>query len=135
MMKKIRAIHSDKDRVICVATSGKLDFYYQPVRDTACMWLHQILFSGSVFAYFRNHGCNMNSYGYSLTIGELYKFSDYKNPKLSRLFSRLPSIIDYVITYEFQQIHEGQIMKCLNNTSIKQFIKQPYYVNYDGGAA
>lgn len=129
-MKKITAPHTNKDRVICVVSPCKLDFYYQPVRTNDRLWLMQTPFSGSVFAYFRDHGRNM-----SLTIAEVYNFSKHKNPKLSRLFSRLPSAIEYVIKYEGEQILEAPIMKSLYNTSFEKILKQSSYVNYDDRVA
>lgn len=139
MAKKICAPHSDRDRVVAVATpDGKLDFYYQPVRSNEHLWLLQMPFSGSVFAYFRDHGCNIGniaSRGYSLTLQEMYKFNKYKNPKLSRLFSRLPSSIEYVLKYETEQVLEAPIMKSLYNSSFEKLLKQTNYVNYEDRVA
>lgn len=129
-MKKINAPHSNKDRVVCEATPGKLDLHFQPIRTNDRMWLMQIPFSGSVFAYFRDQGRNM-----SLTIAEVYGFKSYKNPKLSRLFSRLPSAIEYVIKYEGEQILEAPAMKSLYNTSFEKILKQSSYVNCDDRVA
>ena len=56
-------------------------------------------------------------------------------PKLSRLFSRLPSAIEYVIKYEGEQILEAPIMKSLYNTSFEKILKQSSYVNYDDRVA
>lgn len=123
-------VKTNKDRVICVVSPCKLDFYYQPVRTNDRLWLMQTPFSGSVFAYFRDQGRNM-----SLTIAEVYSFKSYKSPKLSHLFSRLPSAIEYVIKYEGEQILEAPIMKSLYNTSFEKILKQSSYVNYDDRAA
>ena len=129
-MKKIKSIHSSKDRVVCVATPGKLDFYYQPARTKERLWLLQQPFSGSIWHYFYDKGRNMYDRSYSLTIAELYKFNDYKSPKLNRLFSRLPSVIDYVIT-ESALNSETTIMENLYSTQVKKRREQICYTNYD----
>ena len=132
-IKRIRAPHSEKDRIVCVATSGKLDFYYQPEHTNDRFWLLQQPFSGSIWHYFQNKGCNMFGHGFSLTISELYMFRNFKNPKLSRLFSRLPSSIDYVIKNEGEDYLETPVRKNLFNMSFEKFLKQKtnYMENYD----
>ena len=131
-MKKINA--SNKSRVVCVATPGHLDFYFQLERVCDRQWLLQMPFSGSVWAYFRDHGSNIADRGYSLTIAQVYKFRSHQNPKLSRLFSRLPAAINYVVN-ESEQFLEAPVMKSLFDTSFEKLLKQTNYVNYEDRVA
>lgn len=95
-MKRIKSPHDNKDRIICVATDGHHDFYYQPVGTKDRYWLSRCDFSGSIFDHFRSKGRNMEGLGFSLSIRELYKFNR-GNIKLVRLMDRIPGQVDYVI--------------------------------------
>ena len=95
-MNKIKSPHDNKDRIICVATDGYNDFYYQPVGTKDRYWLTRCEFSGSIFDHFRSKGRNLESLGFSLSIRELYK-SSRDNVKLVRLMDRIPGQVDYVI--------------------------------------
>lgn len=96
-MKRIRAPHDNKDRIICVAMDGHHDFYYQPVGSKARYWLSGYDFGGSVFDHFRSRGRNMEGRGFSLTIRELYGFRKWGNVKLAHQMERIPGQVDYVI--------------------------------------
>ena len=96
-MKRIRSPHDNKDRIICVATDGHHDFYYQPVDSKARYWLSGYDFGGSVFDHFRSKGRNMEDRGFSLTIGEFYDFRKWGNVKLAHQMERIPGQVDYVI--------------------------------------
>lgn len=97
-MKRINAKHDNKDRIVCVTTTDKHEFYYQPVNSKEILWLFDTKeFSGSVFAYFRNHGKKYKDKSYSLTIKELYEFKNYSNSKLAKIIQRIPNMVEYVI--------------------------------------
>lgn len=98
-MKKIKAPHDNKSRVICVSTPGRHHFYYQPAGTKDRYWLAEYPFSGSIFAYFRDKGRNLHERGFSLTIGQLYEFRSYSNVRLAQVMNHLPGQIDYVIRY------------------------------------
>ena len=54
-MKKMKAKHHEKDRIVCVSLPGKQSFYYQPVGTKERLWLFDTDFSGSVFVFFRQN--------------------------------------------------------------------------------
>lgn len=97
-MKKIKNVNQ-KDRVICVTLSGGHEFYYQPVNSKERIWLFETEdFSGSIFAYFRDNGRNIDGRGFSLTIKQVYEFKKFQNVKLCKLFTdRIPKMVEYVI--------------------------------------
>lgn len=95
-MNRIKYHHDNKDRIICVSTDGRHDFYYQPFGTKDRYWLSGCDFSGSIFDHFRSKGRNMEGLGFSLSIRELYKFNR-DNIKLIRLMDRIPGQVDYVI--------------------------------------
>ena len=99
-MKKIKnSLANQKDRVVCVTVKGAHKFYYQPSKSKERLYLFTTEdFSGSIFAYFRDNGRCMGGRGFSLTIKELYEDRKmYRNPKIGKIFDRLPGIIDYVL--------------------------------------
>ena len=97
-MRRIYSYHSNKDRIVCEATMEKLHFYYQSARTHNKYWLFDSeTFSGSVFSYFRDRGRAIDENSYSLTVGELYRFNKYYNPKLSKTINRIPAQVDYII--------------------------------------
>lgn len=104
-MKKIKAQVNPKDRVVCVTVTGAHKFYYQPYKSKERMYLFTTEdFSGSVFAYFRDNGRCMSGCGFSLTIKELYEDrKSYRNPKIAKIFERLPVMIDYVLREHTEQ--------------------------------
>lgn len=94
-MKKINARINQKDRVICVTGEGFHSFYYQPSGTKDRIPLFPVYeFSGSVFAFFRDKGRNMEGRGFSLTIKELYEYKRYKNVKLTAVVNRIPVMIN-----------------------------------------
>lgn len=95
-MKRIKAMHSDNDRIICVSMPKKQVFYYQVYGTNSRQYLFETKFSGSVFGYFRSRGRSLGR-GYSLTIKELYKFRDYRIWELSHVIERIPVILDYIL--------------------------------------
>ena len=97
-MRKIKSSFNQKDRVICVTVPGGHEFYYQPAgsRDRILLFVTRG-FSGSVFAYFRDKGRNLEGQGHSLTVRELYRFKDFRNVKLTAVIQRIPAMIDYVL--------------------------------------
>lgn len=97
-MKKINKKHDNKDRIICVTDIGKHKFYYQPVGTKERFWLFDTKnFSGSVFAFFRKHGRNLDGIGFSMTIKELYEVGNGHNVKISKIMDRIPVQIEYVL--------------------------------------
>ncbi len=103
-MKKIKASFDQKDRIVCVTNQGCHEFYYQPVGSKERILLFMTdEFSGSVFAYFRDKGRNMNGKGFSLTIRELYEFKRFHNIKLTNIINRTPVMIDYVLRERLEQ--------------------------------
>ncbi len=102
-MKKIKAPHDNRSRIVCVSTPGRHNFYYQPAGTRDRYWLAEYPFSGSVFAYFRDKGRNLHERGFSLTIGQLYAFRDYSNIRLARVMNSLPGQIDYVIRHRIPE--------------------------------
>lgn len=104
-MKRITAHHSNTDRIVCITTPGKHEFFYQPVYTKDRYWLFNCEFSGSVFAYFRDYGRE-----FSLTIREIYRFKNYWNPKLVRLMERIPSQIEYVIRERTVPMHTVKLV-------------------------
>lgn len=97
-MKKIKMNHNNKDRIICVSDIGKHKFYYQPVGTKEHLWLFDTKnFSGSVFAFFRKHGRNLDGVGFSMTIKELYEVSNCHNVKITKILERIPAQVEYVL--------------------------------------
>lgn len=105
-MKKIKnSAVNQKDRIVCVALPGELQFYYQAYGSKERLALYKgeddkaIPFSGSLFTYFRDNGRCMDGRGFSLTIKELYEDRKmYRNPKIGKIFDRLPGMIDYALS-------------------------------------
>lgn len=105
-MKKIHnSSVNQKDRIVCVTVTGAHKFYYQPSKSKERLYLFTTEdFSGSVFAYFRDNGRCMEGRGFSLTIKELYEDRKmYRNPKIGKIFDRLPGMIDYVLRENAEQ--------------------------------
>lgn len=103
-MKKIKASFDQKDRVVCVTNQGYHELYYQPVGSKERILLFMTEeFSGSVWAYFRDRGRNMNGRGFSLTIRELYEFKRFHNVKLTNVINRIPVMIDYALCERINQ--------------------------------
>ena len=99
-MKRIKnSSVNPKDRIVCVTVTGAHKFYYQPCKSKERLYLFTTEdFSGSIFAYFRDNGRCMGGCGFSLTIKELYEDRKmYRNPKIGKIFDRLPGMIDYVL--------------------------------------
>lgn len=104
-MRKIMASFDQKDRVVCVTNQGCHVFYYQPVGSKERILLFMTdEFSGSVFAYFRDKGRNMNGRGFGLTIRELYAFKRFHNVKLTSVINRILTMIDYVLRERLDQM-------------------------------
>ena len=99
-MKKINTTN-EKDRTICFCCKGKIRFYYQQGGKGEQIWLFDIPYSPSVLCFFRKHGRIIDSYGHSLTVGQIYSLKQkaYTNAKVSRIFDRLPNAINYVLAY------------------------------------
>lgn len=113
-MKKINnSSVNQKDRIVCVTVTGAHKFYYQPSKSKERLYLFATEnFSGSVFAYFRDNGRCMGGRGFSLTIKELYEDRKmYRNPKIGKIFDRLPGMIDYVLRENAEQKEQ---VKCCN---------------------
>lgn len=105
-MKKIHnSSVNQKDRIVCVTVTGAHKFYYQPSKSKERLYLFTTEdFSGSVFTYFRDNGRCMDGRGFSLTIKELYEDRKmYRNPKIGKIFDRLPGMIDYVLRENAEQ--------------------------------
>ena len=100
-MKKIKnAVHSNKDRIVCIDTQGKQTFYYQAKGNNEIKYLFAAKASPSVSDYFHNKGHRVSDDTSYLTVGELYRFRDYHNYKLTHTLERIPSWVDYVLTHE-----------------------------------
>lgn len=98
MLKIIKNNINQKDRVICVTTSGKHELYYQSAGSKKRTFIFATVnFSGSVFDYIRNKGRNLSEKGLSLTIKELYEYKEYRNVKLTRVINRIPKMIEQAI--------------------------------------
>lgn len=98
-MKRINNMNRDnKDRIICVSETGKHKFYYQPVGTKERLWLFDTKsFSGSVFAFFRKRGRNIDDIGFSMTLRELYAAGNGHNAKINKVLDRIPAQVDYVL--------------------------------------
>lgn len=111
-MKKIKSdLRNNKDRILCISKAeGTQDFYYQMKETHDYIWIMQTKFSGSVFAYFRTHG-RYEGNGHSLTVKQLYELKNHRNIKLSRIFERLPSLIDYTLEEKLFEYNEKNMPK------------------------
>ncbi|MBE6752755.1 MAG: hypothetical protein E7559_00125 [Ruminococcaceae bacterium] len=100
-MIKLTKLRSTKDRIICVGEVENLIFYYNPFQTSDRIYLFETkAFYGSVFAYFRKMGRNMQARGFSLTIKELYEFCDYNNPRLTGIIHRIFIVLKSVLSDE-----------------------------------
>ncbi len=109
-MKKIKnSSVNKKDRIVCVTVTGVHEFYYKPYKTNERIYLFATKdFSGSIFVYFRDNGRCMGGRGFSLTIKELYEDRKmYRNPKIWKIFDRLPGMIDYVLREN--TVHKEQV--------------------------
>ena len=123
-MKKINnSLVNQKDRIVCVTVTGAHKFYYQPSKSKERLYLFTTEdFSGSVFAYFRDNGRCMGGRGFSLTINELYEDRNmYRNPKIGKIFDRLPVMIDYVLRENAEHKEQAK-----NNNKVKNADKVIY---------
>ncbi len=112
-MKKIKnSSVNQKDRIVCVALPGELEFYYQTFGNGKRIALFRgendkpKPFSGTVFNFFRENGrCFDGHSGFSLTIKELYAVDKcrYSNPKLAKLIERLPGAINMALREQSRQ--------------------------------
>lgn len=119
-MKRIKAKHDNKDRIICVSETGKHKFYYQGAGTKERLWLFDTKdFSGSVFAFFRKYGRNLDGIGFSMTVKELYEVGNGHNVKVDKILDRVPAQVEYVLRER------------------EEFVQMPYvtakvhYHNYD----
>ncbi len=106
-MKRIKGSHTDKDRIVCVSIPGWHEFFYQPEGTKERYWLFDKPFHGTIFHYFRKYGRNMAERGFSLTIGELYRFKAHRNRTLSHLMDRLVSQTDWLIREKLSAPHQA----------------------------
>lgn len=111
-----------KDRIVCVTATGAHRFYYQPFKSNERHYLFATEdFSGSVFAYFRDSGRCMGGRGFSLTIKELYEDRKmYRNPKVGKIFDRLPGTIDHVLRENAEQ--KEQVKRYNRVQNVDKFI-------------
>lgn len=110
-MKKINnSSVNQKDRIVCLTVTGAHKFYYQPFKTKERFYLFSTeVFSGSIFAYFRDNGRCMGGRGFSLTIKEIYEDRKmYRNPKIGKIFDRLPGMIDYILRENTEQKEQGR---------------------------
>ena len=97
-MKKINMKHDNKDRILCVSETGKHKFYFQLAGTKERLWLFDTKdFSGSVFAFFRKYGRNLEDIGFSMTLRELYAVGNGHNAKINKVLDRIPAQVDYVL--------------------------------------
>lgn len=119
-MKKIKAKHGNKDRIICVSETGKHKFYFQPAGTKERLWLFDTKnFSGSVFAFYRKYGRNLDDIGFSMTVKELYEIGNGHNVKINKILDRIPTQVEYVL----REREEFVQMPCVTATA--------HYHNYD----
>lgn len=119
-MKKINKKHDNKDRIICVSDTGKHKFYFQPVGTKERLWLFDTKnFSGSVFAFFRKNGRNLDGIGFSMTVKELYEVGNGHNVKIAKILDRIPTQVEYVLREREECIQ----MPCIAT--------RVHYYNYD----
>ena len=115
-MKKIKNVaHNNKDRIVCVNTQSKQTFYYQAKGNNELKYLFAAKASPSVSDYFHNKGHRVSDDTSYLTVGELYRFRDYHNHKSTHTLERIPSWVDYVLTYEYyviEPIAVSQHLEC-----------------------
>ena len=99
ILMRIYMKHDNKDRIICVTeTTGKHKFYFQSAGTKARLWLFDTKsFSGSVFAFFRKYGRNIDDIGFSMTLRELYAAGNDHNVKINKVLDRIPAQVDYVL--------------------------------------
>lgn len=126
-MKKINSSSvNQKDRIVCIVLPGELEFYYQTFGNGKRIALFRgendkpISFSGSVFNCFRENGrCFDGHSGFSLTIKELYAVdkSRYRNPKLAKLFERLPGAINMALREHSKQKEQIKRNNKVNNAN------------------
>ena len=97
-MRKIKAKHSNNDRIICVTDWGCHKFYYQPAgtKERICLFT-STGFSRAIFAFFRKNGRNLEGVGFSMTLKEIYERNNYRNPKISKIFDRIPKYVEAVL--------------------------------------
>ena len=119
-MKKIKVKHDNKDRIICVSETGKHKFYFQPIGTKERLWLFDTKnVSGSVFAFFRKYGRNLDDIGFSMTVKELYEVGNSHNVKINKILDRIPAQVEYVL----REREEFVQMPCVTATA--------HYHNYD----
>ena len=119
-MKKIKVKHDNKDRIICVSETGKHKFYFQPIGTKERLWLFDTKnVSGSVFAFFRKYGRNLDDIGFSMTVKELYEIGNGHNVKINKILDRIPTQVEYVL----REREEFVQMPCVTATA--------HYHNYD----
>lgn len=119
-MKRINMKHDNKDRIICVSETGKHKFYFQPVGTKERLWLFDTKnFSGSVFAFFRKYGRNLDDIGFSVTVKELYEVGNGHNVKINKILDRIPAQVEYVL----REREEFVQMSCITT--------KVHYHNYD----
>lgn len=119
-MKKIKAKHGNKDRIICVSETGKHKFYFRPASTKECLWLFDTKnFSSSVFAFYRKHGRNLDDIGFSMTVKEMYEIGNGHNVKINKILDRIPTQVEYVLRGREEFIQ----MPCVTATA--------HYYNYD----
>ena len=118
-MKRIKMNHNNKDRIICITETGKHKFYFQPVGTKERFWLFDTKkFSGSVFAFFRKHGRNLDGLGFSMTVKELYEINS-RNVKTAKILDQIPRQVEYVLREREECIQ----MPCITT--------RIHYHNYD----
>ena len=119
-MKKIKVKHDNKDRIICVSETGKHKFYFQPIGTKERLWLFDTKnVSGSVFAFFRKYGRNLDDIGFSMTVKELYEVGNSHNVKINKILDRITAQVEYVL----REREEFVQMPCVTATV--------HYHNYD----
>ncbi len=103
----------------------RTSFYYQPSKSKERLYLFTTEdFSGSVFAYFRDNGRCMGGRGFSLTIKELYEDRKmYRNPKIGKIFDRLPGMIDYVLRENAEQKEQDKHNNKVEKMQTRSYMK------------
>ncbi len=130
-MKKIKAKHDKKDRIICVTSAGKHDFYYVPVGTKERFWLLNTKdFSGSIFGFFRKNGRNMDGRGFSLTIKEIYEIGKSKNDKINKIMDRIPSQVEYVIRENCLDMEKNELSFADRKEQVISFSYDSEYFEY-----
>ena len=98
-MKRIRAKHDNKDRIIYFSRGKQHRLYYRPVRSRQECWLFDIddTKAPALFHFFRRNGLAIDDYSFSMTLGEIHSLRCVHNYRIQTVIERIPGQVDYAI--------------------------------------